>query len=190
VEATGTSLQEVVLITPRVWEDARGFFLESFNKERFAAAGLPTEFVQDNHSRSQANVLRGLHYQLGKPQGKLVSVTRGKIFDVAVDVRRRSPTFGNWVAAILDDVKRQCLWIPPGFAHGFCALTDYVDVLYKCTDYYDPPSERGIRWDDPLLGIEWPVDRPVLSEKDANYRALSPDGQDLPTYTPAGRSAL
>jgi dTDP-4-dehydrorhamnose 3,5-epimerase len=182
VEVTRTSLQEVFLITPRIWRDARGFFLESFNKEDFAEAGLPTEFVQDNHSRSQASVLRGLHYQVGKPQGKLVSVVRGQIFDVAVDIRRDSPTFGKWVSAILDDVKRQWLWIPPGFAHGFCAMTKEVDVLYKCTDYYDQPSERGIPWNDPLLKIEWPVDRPVLSEKDANYRPLSRDGQDLPRY--------
>jgi dTDP-4-dehydrorhamnose 3,5-epimerase len=180
LEATRTSLQEVILITPRVWRDDRGFFLESFNKKGFAEAGLPTEFVQDNHSRSRMNVLRGLHYQLGKPQGKLVSVVRGKIFDVAVDIRRGSPTFGAWVGVILDDVKRDCLWIPSGFAHGFCALTDDVDVVYKCTEFYDPPSERGIRWDDPLIRIKWPVLSPVLSPKDMTYPLLSPDSRDLP----------
>jgi dTDP-4-dehydrorhamnose 3,5-epimerase len=183
VEATRTSLQEVIVVTPRIWTDSRGFFLESFNKKRFTALGLPTEFVQDNHSRSQAKVLRGLHYQLGKEQGKLVSVVHGKVFDVAVDVRRGSPTFGNWVGVILDDVKRQCLWIPPGFAHGFCTLTDHADVVYKCTEYYDPPSERGIPWDDPLLRIKWPISRPILSEKDANYRSLSPESDNLPTYS-------
>jgi dTDP-4-dehydrorhamnose 3,5-epimerase len=182
VEVTRTSLHDVVLVTPRIWKDARGFFLESFNKRQFAAAGLPTEFVQDNHSRSRLNVLRGLHYQVGKPQGKLVSVIRGQIFDVAVDIRRGSPTFGKWVSVILDEVNRQCLWIPPGFAHGFCAMTDEVDVLYKCTEYYDPPGERGIPWNDPLLGIKWPADRPVLSEKDASYRPLAPNGDDLPPY--------
>jgi len=182
VEATKTDLQEVILITPRIWQDSRGFFLESFNMERFAIAGLPTQFVQDNHSRSKANVLRGLHYQLDKPQGKLVSVIRGKIFDVAVDIRRGSPTFGKSVAVLLDDVKRQSLWIPPGFAHGFCALSEDVDVLYKCTNYYDPHSEKGIRWDDPLLGIQWPVHSPVLSEKDSKYRPLSADREDLPAY--------
>ena len=182
MEATKTDLQEVILITPRIWQDSRGFFLESFNMERFAIAGLPTQFVQDNHSRSKANVLRGLHYQLDKPQGKLVSVIRGKIFDVAVDIRRGSPTFGKSVAVLLDDVKRQCLWIPPGFAHGFCALSEDVDVLYKCTNYYDPHSEKGILWDDPLLGIHWPVHSPVLSEKDSKYRPLSADREDLPAY--------
>lgn len=186
MEATPTSLQEVILVTPRIWRDARGFFLESFNRARLAAVGLPTEFVQDNHSRSHANVLRGLHYQLGKGQGKLVSVIRGKIFDVAVDIRRGSPTFGSWVSAILDDVKRECLWIPPGFAHGFCALADSVDVVYKCTEYYDPTMERGIPWNDPLLRINWPLARPLLSEKDANYRNLSPENKDLPDYLFAG----
>ena len=186
MEATKTALEEVILVTPKVWSDSRGFFLESFNKEGFRKAGLPTEFVQDNHSRSRANVLRGLHYQIGKPQGKLVSVVRGRIFDVAVDIRLGSPTFGKWVSAVLDDDKRQCLWIPPGFAHGFCAMTDNVDVVYKCTDYYDQPSERGIRWDDPMLGIKWPVEHPILSEKDAGYRPFSPDEPDLPRYPTGG----
>ena len=115
-----------------------------------------------------------------------MSVVRGKIFDVAVDIRRESPTFGRWVGNMLDDVKRQSLWIPAGFAHGFCAITEAVDVLYKCTDYYDPPSERGILWDDPLLGIDWPVDNPLLSEKDTKYDRLSPDREDLPWYEPSG----
>lgn len=177
-----TDLHEVVLVTPRIWQDTRGFFLESFNVKRFAAVGLPTQFLQDNHSRSKANVLRGLHYQVDRPQGKLVSVIRGKIFDVAVDIRRGSPTFGKWVGVVLDDAKRQSLWIPPGFAHGFCALSENVDLLYKCTNYYDPASERGILWNDPLLGIRWPVNSPMLSEKDSKYFPLSADRDDLPAY--------
>lgn len=127
-------------------------------------------------------VLRGLHYQLDKPQGKLVSVVRGRIFDVAVDIRLGSPTFGKWVGAELDDVVRQALWIPPGFAHGFCCLSKEADVVYKCTEYYDPPSERGIRWDDRLLRIEWPIENPVVSAKDAAYTPLSPEREDLPLY--------
>jgi dTDP-4-dehydrorhamnose 3,5-epimerase len=178
-----TELPEVLLITPRVFQDARGFFLESFNVERYDAAGLPTKFVQDNHSRSAINVLRGLHYQLNRPQGKLVGVVRGRIFDVAIDIRRGSPTFGQWIGVVLDDVTRQSLWIPPGFAHGFCALSDVADVVYKCTDYYDPHSENGIRWDDPLLGISWPVSHPVVSEKDRMYAALSSSRPDLPPYS-------
>jgi dTDP-4-dehydrorhamnose 3,5-epimerase len=183
VHVTRTKLSEVVLITPKIFEDARGFFLESFNVDRYEAAGLPTRFVQDNHSRSKINVLRGLHYQLEKPQGKLVSVARGRIFDVAVDIRLGSPTFAQWVGVILDDVARQSLWIPPGFAHGFSALSDTADVVYKCTEYYDPASERGIRWNDPLLGISWPVAEPVVSEKDRGYSAMSPYSSDLPSYS-------
>jgi dTDP-4-dehydrorhamnose 3,5-epimerase len=183
VDVIKAKLPEVMLITPRVLGDARGFFLESFNLQRYDEAGLPTQFVQDNHSRSKINVLRGLHYQLQRPQGKLVSVVRGRIFDVAVDIRRGSPTFARWVGYILDDVSRQSLWIPPGFAHGFCALSDLADVTYKCTDYYDPTSERGIRWDDPLIGITWPVSDPEVSEKDRNYGPLKPDSPDLPLYS-------
>lgn len=182
MDVTNTTLPEVLLVTPKVFEDARGFFLESFNTRLYEAARLPTRFVQDNHSRSKMNVLRGLHYQLQKPQGKLVSVIRGRIFDVAVDIRSGSPTFGAWVGVTLDDSARQALWIPPGFAHGFCALSENADVLYKCTEYYDPASERGIRWDDPLLGIDWPVVKPIVSEKDRTYVRLSPDSADLPPY--------
>lgn len=170
------------MITPQVWTDSRGFFLESFNLAEFSRAVMPVSFVQDNHSRSKANVLRGLHYQLAKPQGKLVGVTRGRIFDVAVDIRLGSPTFGKWTGIILDDVKRQFLWIPPGFAHGFCALTNDVDVVYKCTEYYDPTSEGGVRWDDPFVGVSWPVTAPVLSDKDARYAPLTATRDDLPSY--------
>jgi dTDP-4-dehydrorhamnose 3,5-epimerase len=182
VEVTPTAIPDVLLVTPRVWPDARGFFLESFNARDYAASGLPTFYVQDNHSRSRLGVLRGLHYQLQKPQGKLVGVIRGRIFDVAADIRRGSPTFGQWVAFVLDDIQREMLWIPPGFAHGFCALSDGADVVYKCTEYYDPASERGVRWDDQLLGIKWPVEKPLVSEKDSGFLPLSLDRRDLPAY--------
>lgn len=177
-----TDLLDVLLITPKLFPDARGFFVETFNVASFAAAGLPTNFVQDNHSRSVRNVLRGLHYQLERPQGKLVTVLRGKIFDVAVDVRRGSPNFGNWIGVVLEDMTADALWVPPGFAHGFCALSDTADVVYKCTDYYHPPSERGLRWDDPTLAISWPITDPIVSEKDEKYPRFIPDSSDLPVY--------
>ena len=173
-----TELQGVLIVTPVVFRDDRGFFLESFNETAFAEAGLPTRFVQDNHSRSKKGVLRGLHYQLRRPQGKLVRVVRGKIFDVAVDIRRGSPTFGKWVGVTLDDSEMSALWIPPGFAHGFCALSDDVDVTYKCTDFYSPVDERGILWNDPLLGIDWPVKEPIVNSKDLAYPLLGGQGID------------
>ena len=182
MDVTHTELIDIVLLTPRIWPDQRGFFLESFNSRDYERAGIPTHYVQDNHSRSTHRVLRGLHYQLEKPQGKLVTVIRGRIFDVAADVRRGSPTFGQWVGVVLDDVRRQSLWIPPGFAHGFCALSEEADVLYKCTDYYDPPGERGICWNDPTLSIHWPIESPILSEKDASYPKLSSESESLPPY--------
>ena len=175
-------LPEVLLITPQVFADDRGFFLETYSERDFAAAGIKARFVQDNQSRSKRRVLRGLHYQLENPQGKLVRVTRGKIFDVAVDIRVGSPTFGKWVGVVLDDDKKQALWIPPGFAHGFCVLSDDADVAYKATDFYAPSAERGVRWDDPLFGIDWPVKDPILSEKDRKYPLLSPNSADLPKY--------
>lgn len=176
-----TSLNGVLIITPRVFRDGRGFFLESFHARDLATAGITATFVQDNHSRSRKGVLRGLHYQVVQPQGKLVCVTRGSIFDVAADIRVGSPTFGKWVGVVLDDVKRSALWIPPGFAHGFCALTEDVDVVYKCTDYYNRGGERGIRWDDPTLSIEWPITDPLVSEKDGLYPTLS-SISDAPSY--------
>ena len=148
------AMPEVLLITPRVFADDRGFFLETYSERDFAAAGITARFVQDNQSRSKRRVLRGLHYQLDHPQGKLVRVTRGKIFDVAADIRAGSPTFGKWVGVVLDDEKKQALWIPAGFAHGFCVLSDEADVAYKATDFYTPSAERGIMGDDPMLGIE------------------------------------
>ena len=182
MEVTACALPEVLLITPRVFSDSRGFFLESYNANEFARAGITARFVQDNHSRSRRGVLRGLHYQLGQPQGKLVRVVRGAIFDVAADVRVGSPTFGKWVGLKLDDDRKQALWIPPGFAHGFCALSDDTDVAYKTTDFYAPASERGIIWNDPLLGITWPIDHPVVAARDLAFPPLSLTRQDLPKY--------
>jgi dTDP-4-dehydrorhamnose 3,5-epimerase len=172
---TETSLPGVKLIEPRVFGDDRGFFLESWNQARFAAAGLDLDFVQDNHSRSARGVLRGLHYQLGSPQGKLVRVTAGAVFDVAVDIRRSSPAFGQWVGVELSDANKRMLWVPPGFAHGFLVLSDSADFLYKCTELYDAPDDRGIRWDDPAIGIRWPDTgmTPQLSGKDATAPLLA-----------------
>ena len=164
-----TALPGVMLIEPKVFGDDRGFFLESWNAAAFAAAGLDIAFVQDNHSRSARGVLRGLHYQLGTPQGKLVRVTSGAVFDVAVDIRRSSPHFGQWVGYELSDANKRMLYVPPGFAHGFLVLSDTADFLYKCTTLYNPPTDRGIRFDDPAIGIAWPNVgiAPMLSGKDA-----------------------
>jgi dTDP-4-dehydrorhamnose 3,5-epimerase len=172
---TETGLPGVKLIEPRVFGDDRGFFLESWNQAGFAAAGLDLDFVQDNHSRSGRGVLRGLHYQLGSPQGKLVRVTAGAVFDVAVDIRRSSPAFGQWVGFELSDANKRMLWVPPGFAHGFLVLSDSADFLYKCTTLYDAPNDRGIRWDDPAIGIAWPDTgmTPQLSGKDAKAPLLA-----------------
>jgi dTDP-4-dehydrorhamnose 3,5-epimerase len=164
-----TPLPGVTLIEPRVFGDARGFFLESWNRGTFAGLGLDLDFVQDNHSRSAKGVLRGLHYQLNNPQGKLVRVTQGAVFDVAVDIRRSSPHFGQWVGYELSAENHRMLWVPPGFAHGFLVLSETADFLYKCTSLYDPPSDRSIRWNDPAIDIAWPgLDgEPQLSGKDA-----------------------
>ncbi|MCA9044355.1 MAG: dTDP-4-dehydrorhamnose 3,5-epimerase [Planctomycetaceae bacterium] len=162
-----TRIKDVILVTPKLFGDARGFFLEMYHQEKFQAGGIDAQFVQDNLSRSQRGVLRGLHYQIQHPQGKLVTVLSGKIFDVAVDVRRRSPTFGQWVGAILDDESRQALYIPPGFAHGFSVLSDSADVYYKCTDLYHPEHERTLLWNDPTVNVDWQLEGdPILSPKD------------------------
>ncbi|MGY3172104.1 dTDP-4-dehydrorhamnose 3,5-epimerase [Pseudomonas sp. TE12234] len=163
-----TDLPGVLIIEPKVFGDERGFFYESFNANAFAAAtGVEKQFVQDNHSRSQKGVLRGLHYQLENTQGKLVRVTAGEVLDVAVDIRRSSPHFGQWVSIRLSAANNRQLWIPEGFAHGFVVLSDYAEFLYKTTDYYNPSSERAIRWDDPDLAIDWQLDaEPQLSAKD------------------------
>ena len=169
MKLTATRIPEVLLIEPRVFGDARGFFFESFNLKVFSAVlGAAAEFVQDNHSRSSRGVLRGLHYQLAPhAQGKLVRVVAGEVFDVAVDIRAGSPTYGQWVAEILSAENKKQLWIPPGFAHGFVTLSDTAEFLYKTTDYYALECERCIRWDDPDLAIDWPLENPLLSAKDA-----------------------
>ena len=176
-----TPLPGVLLIEPRVFSDDRGFFLETWSSARFAEAGIALPFVQDNHSRSKRGVLRGLHYQRPNPQGKLVRCSRGAIFDVAVDIRVGSPNFGKWYGAELSESNRRMLWIPPDFAHGFCALTDDADVLYKCTALYDGKADRSILWNDPDIGIEWPVPNPLLSPKDAAAPRLK-DAPVLPAY--------
>jgi dTDP-4-dehydrorhamnose 3,5-epimerase len=176
------SISEVLLITPTVHGDERGFFLESYNQRDFANAGISGNFVQDNQSRSARGVLRGLHFQLNHPQGKLVRVVRGAVFDVAADVRVGSPTFGQWVGATLDENNKKALWVPPGFAHGFCVLSDSADVLYKATDFYAPSDEKGIIWNDAALAIEWPIDSPILSAKDRRFGPLDKSREDLPRY--------
>jgi dTDP-4-dehydrorhamnose 3,5-epimerase len=173
MEFVPTRIPEVVLVKPKVFGDARGYFTETWQAERFAAGGLPLTFVQDNHSHSGQWILRGLHYQVKQTQGKLVRVSRGAVYDVAVDVRANSPTLGQWVGAELSDSNHHMLWVPPGFAHGFLTLTETVDFLYKCTDYYAPVHERVLRWDDPSVGIEWPLPsgvQPQLSARDAQGR--------------------
>jgi dTDP-4-dehydrorhamnose 3,5-epimerase len=168
MKAQATRIPGVLIVEPAVFGDDRGFFLESFNEREMPRIGIDAHFVQDNHSRSQRNVLRGLHYQISQPQGKLVRVTSGKVFDVAVDIRRGSPTFGKWVGVELSAENKRMLWLPPGMAHGFVVLSDCADCLYKATEYYVPEFERTILWNDPHLGIEWPlVGQPILSAKDA-----------------------
>ena len=162
-----TRIPDVFTIEPLVYEDERGFFLESYNQRGFEKVGITKEFVQDNHSHSVLNVLRGLHYQIRQPQGKLVRVIAGEIFDVAVDIRKHSPSFGRWVGTTLAATHSRMLWIPEGFAHGFLALSENTEVLYKTTDYYRPDAERTIMWNDPDIGIDWPINRePILSVKD------------------------
>ena len=179
MQATPLAIADVMLIEPKVFGDSRGFFYESFNQQAFdQATGVHLPFVQDNHSRSRRGVLRGLHYQLPpKAQGKLVRVVRGAVFDVAVDIRRDSPTYGQWVGVELSEENHRQLWIPPGLAHGFVVLSETADFLYKTTDTYSPAHERSIRWDDPAIGIEWPlaahgISEPLLSDKDRAGRLL------------------
>ena len=183
MEFEPTEIPDVVLIRPRVFGDPRGFFFESWEERKFAAAGLGVKFVQDNHSRSVRHTLRGLHYQIRQPQGKLVRVTKGEVFDVAVDVRRSSPRFGQWVGRVLSDTNHCMLWIPPGFAHGYLALSDEIDFLYKCSDFYDPANEHGIVWNDPDINIAWGIADPMLSEKDRHFMPLAEiPRQFLPQY--------
>ena len=175
MKVTATKIPDVLILEPKVFGDERGFFMESFNAKKFSqATGLDVTFVQDNHSRSSKGVLRGLHYQLQQPQGKLVRVVSGAVFDVAVDIRQSSPTFGQWVGVELSSENHRQLWVPAGFAHGFLVLSDTADFLYKTTDYYAPEYERCIHWDDPTVGIEWPNRQSlVVSVKDAQGRKFS-----------------
>ena len=171
-----TRLENVLLVTPKVFGDDRGFFMETYNQEKAKEAGLPSNFVQDNHSKSSKGVLRGLHYQNPQWQGKLVRVIQGEIFDVAVDIRDGSPTFGEWVGACLNDENKQQLYVPEGFAHGFVVTSDTAEVIYKCTSLYAPEQEGSIMWNDSDIGIEWPIESPLLSEKDNNAMQL----KDIP----------
>jgi dTDP-4-dehydrorhamnose 3,5-epimerase len=185
VNAVQTALPGVVIVEPKVFGDARGYFLETFHVERYAAAGIRGPFVQDNMSRSARGILRGLHLQQPRPQGKLVWVVDGAVLDVAVDVRVGSPTFGKWVSALLSEQNHHQLWVPPGFAHGFCVTSESALFSYKCTDLYHPEAELGVAYDDPALGIPWPVSAPELSAKDkANLPLAKIDPAKLPRYTP------
>ena len=178
-----TSLKDVVILEPKVFGDDRGFFLETYNQATFEALGLPTNFVQDNHSGSRKGVLRGLHYQLKQPQGKLVRATRGEIFDVAVDLRRDSPQFGEWFGVVLSADNKNALWVPPGFGHGFLVMSEFAEVAYKATALYAPAYERSVLWNDPGIGIEWPLDgEPTLSDKD-RAGSLLKDAETYPDST-------
>jgi dTDP-4-dehydrorhamnose 3,5-epimerase len=177
-----TSLRGVLLLEPVVHGDDRGFFMETYHLDRFREAGIVETFVQDNHSRSARGVLRGLHYQQPNPQGKLVRCTRGALFDVAVDIREGSPQFGEWFGTELSEENRRMLWVPPGFAHGFCAVSDVADLVYKCTALYDRENDRSIAWNDPEIGIRWPLSSPALSTKDAAAPTLR-TAPALPRYT-------
>jgi dTDP-4-dehydrorhamnose 3,5-epimerase len=180
-------IPEIVIIEPDVFRDDRGHFLEGYHRQRYQEHGLPDRFVQDNFSFSRHGVLRGLHYQLGKPQGKLVWVAQGEVFDVAVDIRKGSPTFGQWVGLTLSSEGLKQVYIPEGFAHGFCVTSETALFAYKCTDYYAPQEERGIRWDDPSIGIEWPVSRAIVSKKDSQYPRLDNIcAENLPIFEPRG----
>lgn len=177
-----TALPGVILVEPDVHRDARGFFLETFQRVKYAGGGIPSEFVQDNHSRSARGTLRGLHAQLKRPQGKLVRVIEGEVFDAAVDIRRGSPTFGRWTGALLSAENFRQLYIPPGFAHGFCVTSESAQMEYKCTDFYDPADEVSVLWNDPAIGIDWPVKEPLLSPRDAAGKPLSELADRLPVY--------
>lgn len=181
MKATPLAIPDVILLEPRVFGDERGFFFESFNQAKFEAAiGRHVDFVQDNHSHSAQNVLRGLHYQIQQPQGKLVRVVQGKVFDVAVDIRKSSPTFGQWVGEILSAENKRQMWVPEGFAHGFVVLSETAEFLYKTTDYYAPAHERTIVWNDPAIAIQWPIDgEPALSAKDRQGKSLA-DSEHFP----------
>jgi dTDP-4-dehydrorhamnose 3,5-epimerase len=182
MEIGQTSIPEVIVLAPPVFTDSRGYFLETYQQQKYAELGIPKPFVQDNQSHSTKHVLRGLHFQLRHPQGKLVRVTQGTVFDVAVDIRRNSPTFGKWHGEILSAENRKQMYIPENFAHGFCVLSDSAEFLYKCTDFYIPGDEAGLIWNDPQIGIEWPIQEPILSAKDA----VLPGWADVLDLLPTG----
>lgn len=179
-----TSIPGVVLIELNIFKDPRGYFLETHHQQKYKELGIDAVFVQDNHSHSRKGTLRGLHYQLRHPQAKLIYVVSGEIFDVAVDIRRGSPTFGQWTGAVLSEENKRQIFVPTGFAHGFCVLSETADIIYKCTDLYTPNDEYGISWADPQIGIQWPEKKPILSEKDNHYPNLSdvPE-KHLPVYS-------
>jgi dTDP-4-dehydrorhamnose 3,5-epimerase len=186
MQVSAAPLEGLLVIETKLWRDARGAFVETYHQERYRDAGIGATFVQDNFSWSQANVLRGLHYQLSRPQGKLVMVVEGRVFDVAVDIRKGSPTFGQWHGVELSAENGRQLYIPPGYAHGYCVLSERAGFMYRCTDYYSPSDERGIRWNDPQLAIAWPSVNPLVSLKDQAYKTLAEMQVELPQWT-AGR---
>lgn len=183
MRVSAAPLDGLLVIETKLWRDARGVFVETYHQERYRAAGIGVPFVQDNFSWSEAHVLRGLHYQLSRPQGKLVMVVEGRVFDVAVDIRRGSPTFGQWHGEELSAENGRQLYLPPGYAHGFCVLSERVGFMYRCTEYYSPADERGIRWNDPQLAITWPSVSPLVSQKDQAYKTLAEMQAELPEWT-------
>ncbi|MFC2170724.1 dTDP-4-dehydrorhamnose 3,5-epimerase [Calditrichota bacterium] len=177
---TETTIKGMFIIEPDVFLDERGFFIETYHLQRFREHGVKLPFVQDNHSRSAKGILRGLHYQLNHPQGKLVRVTNGEVFDVGVDIRKGSPTFGKWFGQIISEENKLMMYFPPGLAHGFCVLSEYADFIYKCTDFYRPEDEKGLIWNEPEIGIEWPITDPILSKRDEANPSLGKI--DFPMY--------
>ena len=173
MKATSIFLDGILLIEPDIYKDERGFFLEQFQKERYEEHGINEDFVQENHSRSKKNVLRGLHFTKNKPQSQILTVIRGVVFDVVVDIRKNSPTFGKWFGTVLSDENIRQIYMPHGFAHGFCVLSDYADLHYKVSQSYDPNAEGGLRWNDPDIGIAWNIDSPIISERDMNHPVLA-----------------
>jgi dTDP-4-dehydrorhamnose 3,5-epimerase len=183
VKLVPTELEGVMVVEPTVHRDDRGFFLEAYHAQRYAEHGIDAVFVQDNHSRSARGTLRGLHTQVRRPQGKLLRAVEGEIFDVAVDIREGSPSFGHWVGVVLSADNFRQLWVPPGFAHGFCVTSEIAQVEYKCTEVYDPADELSVLWNDPDIGVDWPVDEPLLSDRDRAGRRLADLAGSLPVYT-------
>ena len=177
------TLSGVIIVEPDVFGDARGFFMETYHAKKYAEGGIREAFVQDNFSRSVRNTLRGLHYQYPNAQGKLVSVVSGEVFDVAVDIRKGSPHFGKWFGVRLSEENKKQVYVPSGFAHGFCVLSETAEFVYKCTTFYSPKDERGILWNDPAIGIRWPVSEPILSEKDQVYKTLKESEKNLPVFS-------